>query len=1046
MPLISYGIKTGSGTLALGTLPPGVFGYLTNDISSSPSFIGLVVTSVFQPRWEGLAGGSWDIQVTTNWIDLITGLPQYFYQGTKAIFDDEALGTTNVNLVTTVNPGGVLVTNALLNYTISGVGRITGGGGLTKLGTNLLTLNTTNNNYTGPTYIDEGGILTSTVTNNLGTNSALTIGTGTLSLGANSQKFSVVYMTNGTIAASGAILTAGSYNLDNGSVNALLAGGSLTTFGTNTDLVSVIGGNTYTDRTYLAGSTLAVNNLANGGSPSGIGTSSSGPTNLVFAGGGLSYSGPAVAIDRGYNVESGGRLTASGNITLGGPITATAGNFSKGGNGAVAYTALGTNVLSRGGGTAAYSVSAGTVVLSGGAITPTTNYLQTNIITGELWVGFDQTNAGTLIVTNTSLGISSWLAIDRGNGIVGSQSVASIYDSMVSVGNCSLGYDNGIIGNWERPVLNLYGRSKLNDAGALYVGESTGSTAQMNLSGTSVVTVAGSLLLARNTSTSTGAVQLASSALLLVNGSAGWLSVGSGGVGSFTMMNNSMMTNSRDENIADTTGSTGTLNIQDNATNLTANLYVGKSGTAVGVVNQSGGYLGRLNPAPLIAYADWRIGGNTVTDASAVGTYNLSGGLFEPFSNFQVGAYGTGFWNQSGGTANCASFPSMGRFPGSPSTLNISGGVFNQTGSGQLLIIGEQGTATLTITNTGLVNCVGGLSISHTATGIGVVNLDGGTLATRLVESPGAPLGGTGTLNLNGGLLQANASSAAFMTGLSAANVLAGGAIIDSSTNSITIAQPLLDGGTGGGLTKKGSGLLVLSGASTYTGATVVSNGTLELNGSIDSPSVDTKAGATLGGTGTIAGSATIETGGTLAPGASVGTLTIGGNLTIAGNLFIEVNKALSSSNDLTVVNGTLNNTGTGTVTVTNLNLAAPLVAGDSFKLFNQLLPNGGALTIVGSPGAGLGWTNHLALDGTIAVVQTVALNPTNLIYSLSGNSLTLSWPADHIDWTLQSQTNGLNAGLTATWHDVTGSSASNTNVFTIDPLAPTVFFRLRSP
>src|ERR1035441_81664 len=127
---------------------------------------------------------------------------------------------------------------------------------------------------------------------------------------ASSQKFSVVYMTNGTIAASGAILTAGSYNLDNGSVNALLAGGSLTTFGTNTDLVSVIGGNTYPGRTYLAGSTLAMTNLANGGSPSGIGTSSSGPTNLVFAGGGLSYSGPAVAIDRGYNVESGGRLTA----------------------------------------------------------------------------------------------------------------------------------------------------------------------------------------------------------------------------------------------------------------------------------------------------------------------------------------------------------------------------------------------------------------------------------------------------------------------------------------------------------------------------------------------------------------------------------------------------------------------------------------------------------------------------------------------------------------------------------------------------------------
>ena len=91
-----------------------------------------MVTSIFQPRWEGLAGGNWDIQLTTNWIDLVSLAPSFFYQGTRAFFDDEALGTTNVNLVTTVAPGGVLASNSLLTYTISGVGRITGGGGRSR--------------------------------------------------------------------------------------------------------------------------------------------------------------------------------------------------------------------------------------------------------------------------------------------------------------------------------------------------------------------------------------------------------------------------------------------------------------------------------------------------------------------------------------------------------------------------------------------------------------------------------------------------------------------------------------------------------------------------------------------------------------------------------------------------------------------------------------------------------------------------------------------------------------------------------------------------
>jgi hypothetical protein len=40
--------------------------------------VNLNITDVNAPRWEGLAGGNWDIGLTTNWINGGSGLPTYF--------------------------------------------------------------------------------------------------------------------------------------------------------------------------------------------------------------------------------------------------------------------------------------------------------------------------------------------------------------------------------------------------------------------------------------------------------------------------------------------------------------------------------------------------------------------------------------------------------------------------------------------------------------------------------------------------------------------------------------------------------------------------------------------------------------------------------------------------------------------------------------------------------------------------------------------------------------------------------------------------------
>jgi hypothetical protein len=76
-------------------------------------------------------------------------------------------------------------------------------------------------------------------------------------------------------------------------------------------------------------------------------------------------------------------------------------------------------------------------------------------------------------------------------------------------------------------------------------------------------------------------------------------------------------------------------------------------------------------------------------------------------------------------------------------------------------------------------------------------------------------------------------------------------------------------------------------------------------------------------------------------------------------------------------------------------------------------------------------------------VASTVNTSPTNIVTSVTGNDLTLSWPADHIGWKLQSQTNAANVGLGTNWYDVAGSTTTNQMTFTIDPASPSVFYRM---
>ena len=89
-------------------------------------------------------------------------------------------------------------------------------------------------------------------------------------------------------------------------------------------------------------------------------------------------------------------------------------------------------------------------------------------------------------------------------------------------------------------------------------------------------------------------------------------------------------------------------------------------------------------------------------------------------------------------------------------------------------------------------------------------------------------------------------------------------------------------------------------------------------------------------------------------------------------------------------------------------------------------------------------------LIGLTAVpTNSVNTNPTNIVASVSGNVLHLSWPADHTGWRLLVQTNHLAAGISANtndWTTVPGSAGINQTNITMDPTKKTEFYRLTYP
>ena len=106
-----------------------------------------------------------------------------------------------------------------------------------------------------------------------------------------------------------------------------------------------------------------------------------------------------------------------------------------------------------------------------------------------------------------------------------------------------------------------------------------------------------------------------------------------------------------------------------------------------------------------------------------------------------------------------------------------------------------------------------------------------------------------------------------------------------------------------GGLTKVGSGMLLLAGANSYAGPTNVNAGILNVNGSLAS-AVSVNAGGTLMGNGMIGG-LNVLSGGIIAPGNSIGTMNVAGNASFAPGSIYQVEANGAGQSDKIVAGGT---------------------------------------------------------------------------------------------------------------------------------------------
>jgi autotransporter-associated beta strand protein len=613
----------------------------------------------------------------------------------------------------------------------------------------------------------------------------------------------------------------------------------------------------------------------------------------------------------------------------------------------------------------------------------------------------------------------------------------------------------------------------LNRAGTATLANPISGSGEVRVTGPGTLTLVGANSYAGNTYISNGIVALGAPERLPDAG--GWLILDGGATAA-----GALDLNGFNETISSLSGLTGT--VLGRITN-----SAGGSGTNTLRMNRTATttFAGLVTENPSGAKTALYLDGPWTT--TLIGNSTFSGGitLADGILNVQAGGSGTGQITVSNNTTLNISSTSPSTFVGnnvlvgadaladftSASLANGFGGSFLSGNTNSVARIGANVSFSSSTLQqfagfNGTVEIIPGGTLRFSATGL---TNNGGPntrfIVNGLIQTRNGTGGGPGVFL---GSLEGNGTIGGPQTPPGNSTWIIGGRNVDS-TFSGTVAGDVA--GSVNNLVKTGTGKLTLDGTLTTAGTITVSNGTLAIAGSAqltNSPTINLRSGGTLdmtgaagggltlgthiaqtlNGGGTLLGNLTVGAGSTVQPGDGIGTLTVSGTAALNGLVRMELNRTNSPATNDLIAAGAYSATGTLIVT----NLGPDLVAGDKFKLFSTaitgfssvILPtNNLANTITYT------WNNKLAVDGSIEVLtagSSVNTNATNITAVFSPGSVTLSWPASHIGWTLQSQTNSRAVGLGTNWVNVAGSSSTNSVTLTVNPTNGAVFFRLVYP
>ncbi len=238
-------------------------------------------------------------------------------------------------------------------------------------------------------------------------------------------------------------------------------------------------------------------------------------------------------------------------------------------------------------------------------------------------------------------------------------------------------------------------------------------------------------------------------------------------------------------------GMTGTYSLTSGKLNLFATSNIGEAGT--GVFNLSGGTL--VSRGGTLAVGNRGVGPNT----TGIGTFNQTGGSLQTPNEVHVGVNGSnadlcGTYNLSNGSMHLGSWLMVGRSGGHGKFSMTGGAIHLSQGAGNLVVGSHNGVANSVgefIQDAGTVNSGGELWVGQGGNVAGnntsgEYTLNSGTLEVSNWIAVGRE-GGTGVMNINGGIVRKTGNGSFTLTGLGTVNQTAG--LVDIQTGNLIVAE-----------------------------------------------------------------------------------------------------------------------------------------------------------------------------------------------------------------------------------------------------------------